>query len=68
MSRFQIQQKKKVDQFRMLRCLSIDDNIRRLKKHAGRLVRKLRGTRPHNVRQLRNMRTHRVADLAHPTA
>ena len=56
MRRLQIQAKKNPGQFRMLRCLSIDDNIRRLAKHAKRLERKLHSDRGIRIARVKSNR------------
>lgn len=68
MRRLQIQAKKNPSQFRMLRCLSNDDNIRRLAKHARRLERKFRGDRYISISRLRNARVNRATLQAAHTA
>ena len=60
MRRLQIQAKKNSGQFRMLRCLSIDYNIRRLAKHARRLARKLHSDRGISIARLKSNRASRA--------
>lgn len=65
MRRIRIQEKKKPGEFRMLRCLSIDENVGRLTKHVQRLQRKHRNDRAVCIMRLKKTISQRRSSPHH---